>query len=241
MTPSRTPLQRSLALIIALATVSFVALTAFAAPADATARRFSSNTGTGSGFKWTNHGPDNRDDSTGYGTGLKWKLNIAAPSVYNSDSYTKNAINAINYQSPGMPMQWGGITSATSVPTCAGCSNYENAWLIRMVPYSSFKYVCGTSTSTLGCARSYTSSWDGGKTFNVTSCIVYIDADKYKSGKWSSTVWHGAFRHEMGHCLGMAHYDSTYEGYYQIMKSVVTSATIRSGDRNGIRALTRKV
>jgi hypothetical protein len=237
--PASVARSRTSALLVSLIVLAALAATG-ASPASATSRRFSTNTGTSTaGYKWQNQGPDAGRAATNFGAGMKWKLNVGTTGVVNAESYVSGALSSVNAAGSGISQVWGGTTATTSVPTCGGCGTYENAWLVRMLPTTSFNSVCASTA--MGCAKSYTVSSDGGLTFNVTSCIVYVNSDKYKSGSWSGAVWGGVFRHEIAHCLGLEHYEATYGGVYQLMRSVAGGSGYQAGDINGIRAVTRRV
>ncbi|HWL36868.1 MAG TPA: hypothetical protein VNQ77_11795 [Frankiaceae bacterium] len=216
----------------------FPALTLFASPAQAATQRFAANSGvsTGGGYYWYHQGPDQADDSTNFGASMKWKLQYSDAGIYNAESYVSGAVAAVNAQSPGIPQVWGGNTTNTAVPTCYQCTSYEDAWLIRMVPTAGFQTKCGTGANTLGCAVPVL--WNVGGVTNAQGCIIWINSDKYKAG---GSYWAGVFRHEMGHCLGLAHNDLTYLGVKQLMNSVITQNNFQQGDGNGIRAVTRRV
>lgn len=237
VTFSRTALRRvpsRAAMVLAV----LPALIAFATPAEAVSQRFSTNTGvsSGGGYYWSHQGPDQYDDSTNYGGGVKWKLQYSDAGIYNAESYMSGAVSAINAQTPGITQVWGGKTTNTAVPTCYQCTTYEDAWLVRMVPTAGFQTKCGTDPNVVGCADSKV--WDVGGVWNAQGCIVWINSDKYKAG---GSYWAGIFRHELAHCLGLGHNSSAYLGVTQLMHPTISQNNFQQGDGNGIRAVTRRV
>jgi hypothetical protein len=90
---------------------------------------------------------------------------------------------------------------------------------------------CGLGSS--GCASSYYTVTPGfGK--HITSTLVEIRSDMVGTGYEPGTA-----RHELGHAIGLAHYDSMWEGEYQVMRARSTTGrdAYRAGDRNGLRHL----
>ena len=80
---------------------------------------------------------------------------------------------------------------------------------------------------------------------NQTTSALYIwhsslilCPQAYKS--LSLTAMTGVLRHEMGHTQGLAHFDTTSGGTYQMMRSSLDGSTYKSGDVNGFRELARR-
>ena len=90
--------------------------------------------------------------------------------------------------------------------------------------------VCGPLAA--GCASNAIASSGG---FGVvTNAVVEMKRDLIGSGYEAPVLLH-----EMGHAMGLGHYDAPYGGAMQIMWNSVTPdmTTYRSGDRNGLAAL----
>jgi hypothetical protein len=90
--------------------------------------------------------------------------------------------------------------------------------------------VCGPDAA--GCASNAVATVDGYGV--VVNAVVEIDRDLLGSGYELPILLH-----EMGHAMGLGHYDSPYDGRMQVMWNSVTSdmTSYRSGDRNGLAAL----
>jgi len=90
--------------------------------------------------------------------------------------------------------------------------------------------VCGPDAA--GCASNAVATVDGYGV--VVNALVEIDRDLLGSGYELPILLH-----EMGHAMGLGHYDSPYEGLMQVMWNSVTSdmTSYRAGDRNGLAAL----
>ena len=107
----------------------------------------------------------------------------------------------------------------------------------EIVFYASSGMPCG-GASVAGCAVTYTE-----RRADETPLV--------KAGKvWappaldpkSAAFKHHVVAHELGHALGLLHYDELFEGNRQVMHSVVaTPLTFRSGDLNGFRHLARDI
>lgn len=195
-----------------------------AAPAQALTNRFPTATGCAiNGYCWYFQGP--KTDDPAASNGMTWKLNNT-PGYANVGSYVTNAINAINANGSGVTQKWGGTTTDTGTSSAT-------PWLVRMVTTTSYNTIGGGCVAdSLACAAPITQSGFG------IRCIVWVNGGRYAQG---GSTWQGTFIHEMLHCMGLSHFDGTYLGVYQLMKSSTVNApnSIQTGDSNGIKNVTK--
>lgn len=83
-------------------------------------------------------------------------------------------------------------------------------------------------------------SWESLPTdkWYVHSGRVVICPGLYKYGSWQ---WSSTIRHELGHAAGLGHFDGTFRGTTQVMRSVNSGgvSTFQAGDLNGLRFFAR--
>lgn len=147
---------------------------------------------------------------------VKWYLSTAnLPSA--GESLLKSAIAKVNAVSGfGAHVVYGGKTTATG-PTSTR----------RFVV--AFGSGCSES-SALGCTITSTQ----GTYRMIFQARVIITLSRYRANP-STTWWTGTLMHEITHAMGLGHYDSTYGGSYQLMRSANGPDYIKSGDVNGLR------
>src|SRR3712207_9488269 len=87
-----------------------------------------------------------------------------------------------------------------------------------------------SSSSALGCT--ITSSQGTYKFVFQAKSIITLS--RYRANP-DPTWWVGTLMHEIAHGTGLGHYDSTYSGSYQLMRSANGPDVIRGGDANGLR------
>jgi hypothetical protein len=176
-----------------------------------------SNTGCSTGgYCWSTRGLNPH---------LPWTRNVVTWYLSNSglpsgaETVMRNAVAQLNrVPSLGADVVYGGLTSATG-PTASQ----------RFVV--TFGSGCSTS-SALGCTFTGTQgSYD-----LIYQARVVVTRAKYVANP-SSTLWIGTLIHEMGHGLGLGHYDGTYGGSYQNMRWAGGPNAVMPGDANGIRAI----
>jgi hypothetical protein len=63
-----------------------------------------------------------------------------------------------------------------------------------------------------------------------------VTASRYAANP-NTAWWVGTLMHEIGHAVGLAHFDGTYAGGYQLMRWAGGPNTIRPGDANGLRRI----
>ncbi|HWL35811.1 MAG TPA: hypothetical protein VNQ77_06435 [Frankiaceae bacterium] len=147
---------------------------------------------------------------------VKWYLSTSGlPSA--GESLVKAAIAKVNAVSRfGAHVVYGGRTTATG-PTSTR----------RFVVV--FGSGCSESTA-LGCTITSTQ----GTYKMVFQAKTIITMSRYRANP-STTWWTGTLMHEIGHAMGLGHFESTYGGTYQLMRSAHGPDYIKSGDMNGLR------
>lgn len=151
---------------------------------------------------------------------VKWYLSTSnLPAA--GESLVKRAIAKVNAVSRfGAHVVYGGKTSATA-------------------PSSTRRFVivfgsgC-TSGSALGCTTTSTQ----GTYRMIFQARTIITLSRYRANP-STTWWTGTLMHEIAHGTGLGHYDRSYGGSYQLMRSANGPDYIRTGDANGLRALAK--
>jgi hypothetical protein len=151
---------------------------------------------------------------------VKWYLSTAnLPSA--GEALVKSAIKQVNAVSGfGADLVYAGKTTVTG-PTST----------------RRFVVVFGSgcsSTNALGCT--VTSTQGTYKLIFQAKTIVTLS--RYRANP-STTWWTGTLMHELAHASGLGHYESSYGGSYQLMRSASGPDYIKSGDANGLRALGR--
>ncbi len=93
---------------------------------------------------------------------------------------------------------------------------------------------CSGSRGSIGCAQAYVVlRADGSLTATSARVSLDVTADKYNAVGKTQLVFH-----EIGHALGLDHYDDLFEGSAQMMRSYASTATdYRSGDIAGLHYL----
>jgi hypothetical protein len=147
---------------------------------------------------------------------VKWYLSTAGlPSA--GESLLKAAIAKVNAVAGfGAHVVYGGRTTATG-PTST----------------RRFVVVFGggcTQTSALGCTITSTQ----GTYKMVFQAKTIVTLSRYRANP-SPTWWTGTLMHEIGHAMGLGHYESSYGGTYQLMRSANGPDFVKNGDTNGLR------
>jgi hypothetical protein len=147
---------------------------------------------------------------------VKWYLSTSnLPSA--GESLVKSAIAKLNaVPGFGAHVVYGGKTTVTG-PTST----------------RRFVVVFGSGCSGTGALGCTITSQQG--TYKmVFQAKTIITLSRYRANP-STTWWTGTLMHELGHGMGLGHYDSTYNGSYQLMRWADGPDTIKSGDMNGLR------
>jgi hypothetical protein len=175
-------------------------------------------TGTGcssSGYCWANGGLNPH---------LPWTRNVVTWYLSTShlpsagESLLKTAIANLDKVSRfGADLRYGGKTTDTG-PTSA--HRFVVVW-----------GSCGTS-SALACTTDGTQ----GTYRLVYQAKTVVGAARYAANP-STTWWVGTLMHEIGHGVGLGHFDGTYLGSYQLMRWADGPDVIKTGDANGLRRM----
>jgi hypothetical protein len=147
---------------------------------------------------------------------VKWYLSTSnLPSA--GESLLKSAIAKLNaVPGFGAHVVYGGKTTVTG-PTST----------------RRFVVVFGSGCSGTGALGCTITSQQG--TYKmVFQAKTIVTLSRYRANP-STTWWTGTLMHELGHGMGLGHYDSTYNGSYQLMRWADGPDTIKSGDMNGLR------
>jgi hypothetical protein len=168
------------------------------------------------GYCWTNGGlnphlPWTRNT-------VKWYLSTShLPAA--GESLVKTAIANMNrIAHVGADIRYGGKTTATS----------PDATHRFLIVWGS----CGSS-SALACT---TDSTQG--TYDlIYQAKMTVSAARYAANP-STTWWLGTLMHEVGHGTGLGHFNGTYLGSYQLMRWADGPDVVKTGDANGMRAVT---
>ena len=167
-----------------------------------------------SGYCWSNGGLNPHLAWTR--NTVKWYLSTSnLPSA--GESLVKSAIAKINAVSQmGAHVVYGGRTTVTA-PTST------RRFVVVFGSGCSSAYALGcTITSTQGTYKM------------VFQARTIVTLSRYRANP-STTWWTGTLMHEMAHAMGLTHYDSAYNGSYQLMRTANGPDYIRSGDANGLR------
>lgn len=85
----------------------------------------------------------------------------------------------------------------------------------------------------VGCTDIHTWAWNGAAPYFISAARIWVDPDALEFPEAFSEI----LVHELGHAAGLDHYDTSFEGAKQVMRSVLElplTGTYRSGDRNGL-------
>jgi hypothetical protein len=169
-----------------------------------------------SGYCWAN---------SGLNPHLPWTRNVVRFYVSTSHlpangvTLVKTAIANLNAVTGfGADLAYGGLTTDTG-PTAA----------------HRFVVVWGSGCPTSG-ALACTVAGVQGAYHLVFQARTVVSASRYAADP-STSWWVGTLMHELGHAVGLAHFDGTYAGGYQLMRWAGGPNTIRPGDANGLRRL----
>lgn len=94
----------------------------------------------------------------------------------------------------------------------------------------------GCTGDWVGCAGPRKATWISGTNYTeawINAGRIWIHPKLLE--QYGADAQYSVYQHELGHVLGMGHFDSTYQGSHQIMKAVgPLPKTWRHGDRNGL-------
>ncbi|HVF04168.1 MAG TPA: hypothetical protein VNA20_04955 [Frankiaceae bacterium] len=174
----------------------------------------SKSRGCSAGYCWSNSGlhphlPWTRNT-------VRWYLSTSNLPA-GGEQLVKTAIKKLNaVPGFGAHLVYGGRTTATA-PTST----------------RRFVLVFGSGCSTanaLGCTITTTQ----GAFRQIFQAKSIITLSRYRANP-SPTWWIGTLMHEIAHGVGLGHYDSAYNGSYQLMRSSGGPDELHLGDRNGLR------
>jgi hypothetical protein len=149
---------------------------------------------------------------------VRWYLSTANLPA-NGQSLVKTAIANVNAVSGfGASLVYGGLTTDTT-PTAA----------------HRFVVVWGSGCTTAGSLACTVAGTQGTDRF-VYQARTVVTASRYAANP-NTAWWVGTLMHEIGHAVGLAHFDGTYAGGYQLMRWAGGPNTIRPGDANGLRRI----
>lgn len=175
------------------------------------------NTGcaTASGYCWSTRGVNPH---------LPWTRNQLRVYLSTSqlpaagESLLRTAIATFNQVSGlGADVVYGGRTADTA-PTAA--HRFLVVW------------GSGCDGSSLACTTTTTQ----GTYHYVFQARTAVAPARYAANP-STALWVGTLMHELGHALGLGHFDGTYGGRYQLMRWANGPNAIQSGDANGLRRI----
>lgn len=134
------------------------------------------------------------------------------------ESLLRSAIGTFNQVSGlGADVVYGGRTTDTS-PTSA--HRFLVVW------------GSGCASTSLACTTTTTQGTD----HFVFQARTAITPSRYAANP-NTALWVGTLMHELGHALGLGHYDSAYGGTYQLMRWANGPNAIQHGDANGLRRM----
>ena len=164
-------------------------------------------------------------------------------SLGNSSGYALSSMRIRIVQSPTIGRYLPGIrAAAASLSSFTGLSVQVDETPIadrqadfgEVLIRTSFTSPCGVlnggprTTGVIGCGGPFTTG-----TGLILRGEVYLQPDFYCSTNGPELV-----AHELGHAFGLGHYDTSYGGLNQMMRSSVSGVpTYRAGDQAGLRAL----
>jgi hypothetical protein len=196
-------------------TVQFVAVLVIGAPAPT----LTATSGTSAnGFAWK---------ATGLHAHLPWTRNridwwLSTSSLpANGETIVKTAITRMNaLKNLGVDMRYAGKTTATQ-------------------PSSTKHFlIVFATTSQCGAAAWGCSEWKAIGKNQITDSRVVLYSQRYAAMS-TQEIWVGIASHEIGHSLGLAHYDPLYLGKPQLLRSYTSSDNTRAaaGDIYGLARL----
>jgi hypothetical protein len=165
-------------------------------------------------------------------------FNTLGSVVGSRSSYTIRLISSGNIETfrPTIQAAANDLAGTTggSYPVAAGTTTSTDPAVGEILIVVSSSSPCNGTANWIGCGGPEDTAMGPAGWVSMSGAIwLHPTLLNYSATTRQSTV-----AHEIGHVLGLDHFDGTFEGSQQIMhSSVIPSATYRSGDANGLRYL----